>query len=307
MPRQIRPIAKACGTLLLFALTLTGCGKSEAPPGRIDLDLAGGTPHGSIREAWLEFAGLTVEHADGQRIQHGFDQPRRIDLAKIDQRNAARLLEGMELPAGRYEWIQLHLNTRGKKDTYLVLADHSVRELVVPSEERNHLRIETPFEVPSGGGTKRTIDFHLHEPLGKKGPTSNTYALRPILRSVATETAAHIEATAERDLIARHCSEPHQSGLALYAFAGEGVKPDDIGGTGANPVSIGAARTESDKHPFEFHAAFLEPGDYTIALTCNTGGDQAKTDDPFAFFATTVIHLGPGDTASHRFTEPERP
>jgi hypothetical protein len=296
-----------CGALVLFALTLPFWRDAEAPPGRIDLDLSGGTPHGSIREAWLEFSGVTVERADGQRIQHGFDKPQRIDLAKIERGNAAELLAGMELPAGRYEWLEFHLNTRGREDTYLVLADDSVRELVVPSDERNHLRIETPFEVPPGGEVKRTIDFHLHEPLGKKGPTSNTYALRPILRSVATETAAHIEATAGRDLIARHCSEPHRSGLALYVFAGEGVTPDDIGGTGANPISVSAGRTESENHPFEFYAAFLEPGDYTIALTCNAGGDQAKTDDSFAFFATTVIHIGPGDTLSHQFAEPERP
>lgn len=306
MRRPSRSIAMACGALVLFTLTMTGCGEGEAPPGRLDLDLAGGTPHGMVREAWLEFSGLTVERADGTRVQHGFDEPRRIDLAKIGRGHAATLLEDMELPAGRYEWIQLHLNTRGKKDTYLVLADDSVRELVVPSKERNHLRIGTPFVVPPGGDVKRTIDFHLHEPLREKGPTSDTYAIRPILRSVATETASHIKATAEEDLIARHCSEPHRSGVALYVFSGEGVEPDDIGGPGPNPVSVSTGR-ENDNDPFEFHAAFLEPGPYTIALTCNADGDQAKTDDAFAFFATTVIRIEPGATARHHFGEPELP
>ncbi len=260
-----------------------------------------------VREAWLEFSGLTVERADGTRIQHGFDEPQRIDLAQIGRGNAATLLEDMELLAGRYEWLQLHLNTRGKKDTYLVLADASVRELVVPSEERNHLRIDTPFVVPPGGEVKRTIDFHLHEPLREKGPTSDTYAIRPILRSVATETASHIAATAENDLILRHCSEPHRSGLALYVFSGEGVEPDDIGGPGPDPVSVSAGRAKDDGDPFEFHAAFLEPGPYTIALTCNVDGDEAQNDDAFAFFATTVIEVGPGDTVNHHFGEPELP
>ncbi len=307
MRRPSRSISVACGALVLFALTVSGCGDTETPPGRIDLDLAGGTPHGSIREAWLEISGLTVEHADGTRIQHGFDEPQRIDLAKVGRGNAAKLIEDMELPAGRYEWIQLHLNTRGKKDTYLVLAGDSVRELVVPSGERNHLRIGTPFEVPPDGEVKRTIDFHLHEPLGEKGPTSNTYALRPILRSVATETASHIEATAQRDLIARHCSAPHRSGLALYVFAGEGVAPDDIGGTGPDPISVSFGRAESDNDPFGFHAAFLEPGDYTIALTCSAGGDKAETDDPFAFFATSGIRTEPGETVEHHFGNTELP
>lgn len=307
MWRSSRSIAVTCGALVLFVLTVTGCGYGEEPPGRIDLDLAGGTPHGMIQEAWLEFSGLTVERADGTRIQHGFDEPRRIDLARLGWGNAATLLEDMELLAGRYEWIQLHINTRGKKDTYLVLADDSARELVVPSEERNHLRIETPFVVPPDGDVKRTIDFHLHEPLHEKGPTTDTYALRPILRSVPTDTASHIEATIEQGLITRQCSEPHRSGLALYVFAGEGVEPDDIGGPGPDPVSISTGHKQGDGDPFEFHAAFLEPGPYTIALTCNADGDEAETDEAFAFFATTVIRTGPGDTVKHHFGDPELP
>lgn len=307
MQRPSRSSVVACGALVLFALTAVGCGNSDTPSGRIDVDLAGGIPQGNIREAWLEFSGLTVERTDGKRIQHGFDEPQRIDLARLGPGNATGLLEDMELPAGRYEAIHLHLNTRGKEDTYLVLADDSMRELVVPSEDREHLRVETPFEVPSGGEVKRTIDFHLHEPLGEEGPTNNTYALRPILRSVTTETASHIEAIAERDLIARHCKQPHRSGLALYVFEGEGVTPDDIGGSGPNPVSVSAGRAESDDHPFEFHAAYLEPGDYTIALTCNAGGDRAETDDQFAFFATTGVRAGSGDTVDHRFGDPELP
>lgn len=304
MRRRSRFTAMARSAPLLFALTLAACGDGEERRGRLDLDLAGGTPHGMVREAWLEFSGLTVERADGTRIQHGFDKPQRIDLAKIDRGNAATLVEDMELLAGRYEWIQLHLNTRGKKDTYLVLADDSVRELVVPSGERNHLRIGTPFVVPPDGDVKRTIDFHLHEPLREKGPTSDTYAIRPILRSVVTETASHIEATADNGLIVQHCSEPHRSGLALYVFAGEGVEPDDIGGPGPDPTSVSEGRKKDDDDPFEFHAAFLEPGPYTMALTCNAEGDAAGVDDAFSFFATTVIRVGPGETASHHFVEP---
>lgn len=307
MRRSHRNIATTCGALVLSALALTGCGDGADSPGRIDLELAGGTPAGSIREAWLEFSGLTVERTDGTRVQHGFDEPRRIDLARLTQGNATTLLEGMELPAGRYEWIHLHLNTRGREDTYLVLADGSVRELVVPSEERNHLRIETPFDVPPGGEVRRTIAFHLHEPLQEKGPTSNTYALRPILRSVDTATATHIKATADRGFVARHCNEPHRSGLALYVFAGEGITPDDVGGTGADPISISAGRAENDDEPFEFHAAFLGPGAYTIALTCKAGGDRANTDDAFVFFATASIRTEAGDMVDHRFGGPERP
>jgi hypothetical protein len=295
------------GVLMLAALTATGCGNGEDAPGRIDLDLAGGIPRGDISEAWLEFSGLTVERRDGMRVQHAFDQPRRIDLVPLDEGNAIGLAEDLELPSGRYEWIQLHLNTRGKEDTYLVLADDSVRELVVPSEGRHHLRVETSFEIPAGGEVKRTIDFHLHEPLGRKGPASNTYALRPILRSVDTATATHIRATAEPDFIARHCSEPHRSGLALYVFAGEGAMPDDIGGPGANPVSVSTVRTEEDDSLLTFHAAFLAPGDYTIALTCNAEGDTADTDDAFAFFGTTGVHTDPGDTVDHRFGAVGRP
>ncbi|WP_070989051.1 DUF4382 domain-containing protein [Halofilum ochraceum] len=304
MQRPSPSTAIACGALILFALFIAGCGDAEESPGRIDLDLTGGLPDGSIRAAWLEFSGLTVERVDGQRVQHGFDEPKRIDIARLRRGNTARLTEDMELPAGAYEWIQLHLNTRGKKDTYLVLADNSIRELVVPSGVRNHLHIGAPFTVPPDGTVKRTIDFQLHEPLGEKGPTTNTYAISPILRSVATETASHIVASADRDLIARHCSEPHRSGIALYVFSGEGVGPDDIGGPGPRPVSVSRGQAEDAEAPFEFHAAFLAPGPYTIALTCNAGGDRATTDDAFAFFGTAVIRTGPGDTVKHHFGPP---
>ncbi len=300
MRRPSRSIAMACGAFVLFALTATGCGDGDETPGRIDLDLSGGTPRDSVREAWLEISGLTVERADGTRVQHGFDAPQRIDLATLGRGNATTLLEDMELPAGRYEWIHLHLNTKGKKDTYLVLADDSVRELVVPSEERDHLRIETPFEVPPDGEVKRTIDFHLHEPLGEKGPTSNTYALRPILRSVETETASHIRATVRRDIIERHCREPHRSGLALYVFAGrhsrryrrQRCRP------GQHQRRPRGKRRSSIRVPCGVSGSWPLP-------PSPAGGDKPASDDSLAYFATADVHTGPGDTVDHHFAEPE--
>lgn len=309
MPRSSRTIAMVTGAiaLALVVLALAACSDGADTDGRLELNLGGGIPQGSVREAWLEFSGLTVERSDGTRVQRGFDDPRRIDLAELGADGSTALVREMELPAGRYEWIQLHLNTRGKEDTYLVLADDSIHELVIPSEGRNHLRIDTPFDVPPNGTAARTIDFHLHEPLGKKGPTSQTYTLRPILRSVATDTASRITATAPRSFIRQQCREPHRRGLALYVFAGEGVTPDDIDGATPDPVTVSAGRTAAETASFEFHAAFLAPGDYTIALTCHAHTDEAETDDGIGFFATTAVQTGSADTVEYHFGDPDLP
>jgi hypothetical protein len=132
MPRPQSPPLRQllAGIALMAALAFVGCdGNAQSREGRLDLHLTGNTlDSGGMRQVWLEVSGMTLERADGTRYQYGFDNHRRINLSGLQGGRTTALMIRKTLPAGRYKWLQLYLNTKGPQDTYAVLSNGTQRE-----------------------------------------------------------------------------------------------------------------------------------------------------------------------------------
>jgi hypothetical protein len=218
--------------------------------------------------------------------------PLQLDLLALNSGTSAVLLNAHTLPAGHYSWIRLLVDAdpRVAGDSYIVLKNASNQyELEIPSGDQTGLKLNRGFTVPAGGHASFTIDFDLRKSVHL--PSSGaTYVLRPTLRIVDNVVVGAIAGTV--NLTGMTCASP-----AVYVYAGASVTPDDVGGTGADPLTTALV----DINTGQYRAAFLEPGSYTVALTCAAAQDNPATDDSITLSGAANVTVSANTTSTHHF------
>lgn len=276
----------------LAALTACGGGGggSSGATGTLDLKITD-APVDAAKAVVVEFTGVALKRADGEEIVITFDAPRTIDLLALQGGASASLLEDRELPAGRYEWMRLMVNAqRGVIDSYITLDDNSQHSLFVPSGAQTGLKLVSGFTVPANAAASFTIDFDLRKSITQPQSGAGDYFLKPALRVVDNAQVGGIAGTVGTSAL-QHASCPNKdpalNSNVVYVFEGAGVAPDDIDGAGVEPVATANA-TANGTGAYSWRTAFLTPGAYTVAFTC-----QGATDDPES--SQAIIFIGTQD------------
>lgn len=129
------------GVLALFGalLTVAGCGgdgNDGTDTGALSLRITDG-PVEDAEHVYIQFSGLQLQSADGPHTTLYYCQdpanpaltvvsedacttppaPKRFDLLALTGGEAEFLLETFVLPAGRYNWIRLMVDTDGEDDS----------------------------------------------------------------------------------------------------------------------------------------------------------------------------------------------
>lgn len=279
---------------ILFALA--GCGGSgDKPPGagRLDLSVTD-APVDDASSVVVQFRSVAFKR-EGQSAEVVRDlspSPRQLDLLEYQEGRAALLLDGVELPAGRYEWLRLIVdNEPNVRDSYIVLTNGQECELRVPSGAESGLKLNRGFELPADGSAALTIDFDLrksiHAPPGQQGSTpdcTQAYLMRPTLRVVDDANVGAIAGAIDSELVPEDCLPK------VYVFTGGDVTPDDLEEAAAagdvDPLLVAGVAIENGSTSYRYHAAFLPPGPYTVAFTCS---DDDPTEDDVLTFATPQL------------------
>ena len=97
-------------------------------------------------------------------------------------------------------------------------------------------------------------------------------------------TYGSVAGTVDPQLIsAAECSSDvnTEAGNVVYIYAGADVIPDDIDDIDADPLVTATVRYDSATDSYAYMAAFLSPGDYIAAFTCQ-GRDDAVPDEDAA-------------------------
>jgi hypothetical protein len=308
----MKNIKSSCIILLAFLLVafISGCGGSGGSGG------SGGGSTGLLTVALtdspvtdaahvvVEFTGVEVQSSSGTRTRFDFTPPRQIDLLALNGGGSEIILDQVTLPSGRYEWMRLMVNADcGTFESYLVDTNQVPHSLHIPSGAQTGLKLVNGFVVPAGGEANFTIDFDLRKSVNHpegNGNCAGDYKLKPALRMVDNNTVGRIEGTINLNLV----NDPSCTGgnaLAVYAFDGAYVVPDDIDAILPNPVAtVNAVDTDADGiYPYKL--AFLSPGDYTIAFTCKAQNDLPDQDDNIVFLGTSNVTVNSGSTTIHIF------
>lgn len=259
--------------IILMAIGLTACGSGGGggnETGRLSLAVTD-APVDDASSVVVQFRSVAFKRAGAapEIVQNLPSAPRQLDLLQYQEGRAALLLDGTTLPAGDYEWIRLIVdNESGVRDSYVVLRGGEECELRVPSGAESGLKLNRGFTLPADGSVALTIDFDLHKsihaPPGQRGSAAactQGYLMRPTLRIVDDANVGAIAGHVDAELVTEGCLPK------VFIFSGADVTPD------ADPFVAANVPIVNGSTSYAYRAAFLPPGAYTAAFTC----DDAET------------------------------
>ncbi len=294
------------GLPLAAAMALAGCGGGGggdgAATGRISLAVTD-APVDSASSVVVEFTEIELKPESGPPFTIGLDPARQVDLYDLQEGMSEYLVIDETVPAGRYNWVRLGLNAEeGLTDSYIEMEDSTVHPLHIPSGAQTGLKLVSGFLVPVNGEADFVIDFDLRKSVVKPEAEGQDYKLKPALRMINMATAGDIGGTVDATLLAgTDCTDAH----AVYVFEGAGTSPDDEDGLDPDPVTSALVNYRESEGVYAYRVAYLVPGEYTVALTCNADQDLETDDLPgdgsFGFVATRDVTVTADTVADGSF------
>ena len=283
-------------TLLTVGALLAACGgggggSSSVATGNLTVGFTD-APVDGVLSVVIFVTGVTLKPVGAEQQEITFASPLEIDLASLVGGVTATVLNREEVHAGNYEWIRFHVDAEFDGDTsdgYADLDTGARIEIEVPSDR---LRLVSGFTVTANRTTSFIIDWDLRQaltdPVGQPG-----YFVKPAWRIIDETEHGTLLGTVANTLIddASCTNDPAtDTGNAVYVFAA-GETPDDIDDVDdTSPTNIDPIVTANVKQDingdYRYAVHFLEPGDYTIAFTCQALDDMPDADDPIAFVGT---------------------
>lgn len=280
--------------IVLSALTaaLAGCNSDDSPAmGRVSFSITD-APVDDVSRVQLTVTALSLKPANGSAVMLTLETPLIIEnLLDLQGGNAVALLGPERVPAGRYNWVRLYV-TPGGTDSFVVDDTGGTHDLLIPGQQSTnphsrYVQLVSGFVVPAGGSADFTIDVDLRRALTLPS-SGDEYFLRPALRIVDNSDAGAIEGTVDDQLIqGEACTADVATGAgnAVYLYSGhnaltEDIYLDDLGLPLApgNPVSVTPVK-QNDDGSWGYLFAYVSPGDYTVAFTCQANGDEPAVDD----------------------------
>lgn len=313
---------------------LAGCGSSgsdgdKAKTGTLKLGITD-APVDHALEVNVQFTGVELKPVNGAPISFDFTPAKNFNLLQLTGTTRAMLLDGVEVPAGDYEWVRLKVNADPNvgNDSYVVLDSTGEQcEMRIPSGDQTGLKLVRGFTVAVGAITDFTIDFDLRKSLvAPPGQTTivdtcgnQVFMLKPVLRMVNNMQVGAISGTVDSNLIDTECpsdnSDPYPGNVYLFGPVATTdpdalIKVDDYDVV-ENDINGGDAITSAIVDPMgNYTIGFLAPGKYKVAYTCdldNTTIDSntdATEEVVFTPAGGTVVTVESGKTADVDFPPP---
>ncbi len=288
--KSIRFMCMAVLTVLL-AVSLSGC-STGSDTGTLSLSVTDAPVDGAVSVV-VQFAGVQLLSTSGELLTFTFETPKTIDLLALQGGNSALLLDKISVPEGDYPVISLTVNAEpGVLDSYIELTDGIQHSLWIPNGNETGLVLTQGCSVTANGIADFVIDFDLRKSVFDPEVLGGDYILKPVLRIVDNTEAGSIAGTVD---VALTTDTTCTSGNAVYIFEGLNVTPDDVGGA-VEPEATTLVTADNT-----YKAAFLEPGDYTVAFTCQAADDNPDTDDAIAFVGAVNVTVSIGVETPNNF------
>lgn len=287
--------------LCLLSLLLTACADD-----RLSADLeVGVAADGSLQELAIPIDGLQLRRDDGESVSFNYDDSDLIDLLDYTGGRSYALISDEKLDSGNYTGVRLRLGDQD--DAYLIEEDGGEFP-VVYSSDSDYAELDLDIEgndsstVLDNGGENYAIIIVLDLRLSL-AEENDQYRLLPALRAVRTEDAASVSGSVDADQVEdSDCRDGRElaEGVAIYAFEGEDIEPDDRDGTGIEPFASAAVEADGSGG-YDYQLDNLPAGAYTLALTCRGDEEDAAGNDDLAFSETRQIDLDAEESATRDF------
>ncbi len=271
----MRTLIRLCWMLALAA------GLSACDDGRLDLDVSADRPATNLQGVFVTLQGVTLQRDDGseQRIQ--LDEDVRIDLMRYISSDFS-LITGEALDEGDYTSIRFDFrdNSSGSSSRNYVVAASGGQVPLAIDDSAADAFIPLDLSISTNGNTYLVrARFDLRLSLSENG---DEYVLRPVVRAARDTRAASVSGSVRNSIVTSNSCRQGRSngvGVAVYLFEGHDVEPDDYDGAEPDPIASSAVtQSSSSSDGWVYSIEVLQPGQYTLALTCD--GDQERPDQP---------------------------
>ena len=283
---------------------LAGCsgggGGDDGGTGTISLAIMDAPVHDATAVV-VTFTGVSLKpQGDGPAIEINFEEPIQLDLLTLNADNAETLLAAHPVPAGHYNWLELHVDAKHDGDAFdsyatTVSGGLEQIELEVPS---GRVRLVSGLTITANQETSFLIDWNLHKglnhPVGQPG-----FFLRPALRIIDMTQFGTLTGTVTSLPTTGCTNDPNLDiGNTVYIYAGLSVVPDDFDADAPEPVATTAVKLTQTGYVYE---TLLSPGEYTVAFTCQAIGDHPDTSQDIVFVGATNASIVDGQTTTIDF------
>jgi len=269
----------------------------------------------SLEEVWITFTKVIFQSAAGERFEHEFDPPIKVDLTQLAGGGEVMLLDEYPLKPGDYDWMRLEVLSGEEHvdDSYVVEDGGGVYAMKCPScsAGQSGLKLLWPKGTTwdTEGWVDFTVDFDVRQSITLAKPNAGPnkkYILKPTLKILTTELASTYihgvvtDAGLSDPLVREDC--------VVYVYAGADVTLDDycsneFEGAICDEVrgdeALTTAPVDYINDPesmyygmYAYRTGFLYPDTYTVALTCEDDAANAEEDLTFigksSFYADAV-------------------
>lgn len=285
---------------------LTACGGGDgsaftdpAQSGTLSVGITD-APVDSASAVVVKFTAVEVQPENGSPIRFDIEPARSIDVLALAGGKSAAILESRSVPAGRYEWIRLHIaaEQNAQDGSYIDLTNGERYPLFIPSGSETGLKLVQGFNVSANGNSQFTIDFDLRKSVIAPPGQEPNYFLKPALRIVDNLQVGAIGGSVSQSLVPADCAP------FVYVFMSADVTPDDMNSAAPaeqNPLVSVRVKLDEASGEFRYIASFLEAGAYTVSFTCDGDIDTPEGDEALDFVGTTNVAVTAGQTATVDF------
>ena len=274
--------------LALTVLLLNSCGGN---PWGLNLSFTD-SPIDTALGVNVSISNIEFVKSNGTTLNSAaFDPPTSVDIFTYQGGLAIPVLQDLEIGIGNYTAINVTLSTDPLSALSSVTEPDGSHILYVPpgnapqpgtlcsTPSPTCFTIPVNFSIASDTETNVTIDFDLRKSIIQDPNDPTKYILIPSMRAVVNELSGSITGSVDSSLISEqaNCIQ----GMAVYAYVGNVTPTDvDIGSTGTQPISTALVGLNATSGQYNFTLAFLPPGPYTLAFTCQANLDIANQVNP---------------------------
>ncbi|QSP95963.1 DUF4382 domain-containing protein [Marinobacter salinisoli] len=280
---------------LAAGIAACGGGNDTGNTGTVSIGLTD-APALEFSNVTVAFTGMSLKPEGGKWIEFDFARPKTWNLLELQGGLSEPLITDEEVPAGAYSEIRLYIDT-SQSFANLASAPDVPKTLAAPSGEQSGLKLKGEMVVAADTTTDFTIDFDVQKSIvDPQGESLADYLLKPTLRLVNNLEVGSISGqvdygTINQDPNLTDCSADYEG--AIYVYTGADASPTDLNVSleEAGPLMTIPVTDQDMDGLYEYTAAFLPAGDYTISYSCQL--DDNETTDKVEFLGTQNVSVIP--------------
>lgn len=232
----------------------------------------------------VSFARIELTGPDVKPQTLLISPPASIDLYSLQGGIAATMASNLQIEPGHYTDLKITIAADPINAQSNITLPDGTHILYVPAGVSPTVDMPIDFTLPSGGTVDLTVDFDLRKSIIQDPNDSTKYLLIPSMRAIQNELSGTLTGSIATSLVT--CLTP-----AVYLYAGN-VTPTDVDinapAGSVQPFTTTLVGLNQTTALYNFTAAFLPPGSYTIAFTCQAPLDIANQANTISFTAVTT-------------------